>query len=338
MYKSEISDALGKIALTSGGAISGLIRVVSSVEDKIDGLLREVAKNNDASVRSGANQLQEVVKQISRQISEISPLRTAVELHDVSVRFDEVLTEFPELEPLLRSGRQALAELSGAYDAVLQQHSRAPAVVDLIRPATSLGRDMEHYSALAKLLKGTDKDELAGTATYIEIQGGDRLRTFAAYVAWLSSLADIAGQLVNQSSLDEPPPAEVSIASIESGSPIKITLKGDLRVLRLVAAMIRDVLRVPYLNFTTHGRLIQSMETFALAKEFGVDSPEVLETLAEAMTEASRQYRDSIRAEAADVVVDGAQITESATQALPPPDADATDGHREVPRLPRPKN
>lgn len=310
MYKDEVRKALLRIALTQGGAVQGLLTQIQAAEPKLRGTLEEIAANNDTSVNAGRSHLQEAVRPIARQLQDISPSATAVELHELGRKFDLMLEEYPLLEGLLRPGRQALAKLAGAFDVVLQNNKNAPSITGLLAPGAALITCYEHYEALGCLftapVKGGEADQ---SLVVIELDGVDRLGSFADYMALLSRLADIGKWVIEQI---EQRPDELRdgiwIASIESGSPVRISVTGDSKAIRLLLAMVRDVVRLPYLHLTRHGRALQAMETLARARELGVTSDTVLDKLNNAVVLAADDYVKSFRHEEVGVTIDGQPV------------------------------
>jgi hypothetical protein len=329
MYKNDIREALTRIALVTGGAVEGLLDQIRAAEAKLSTAYAEIAANNDTSIKAGCAHLQEAIRPITQRLTEISPTGTAVELHQLGTRFDGVLKDYPELEELLRPGRQATAALAGAFDLVLQQNRRPPSVIGLIAPGASLASCYVHYETLERLLtESIDARNATDSSARIEIEGADRLGAFANYMILLSHLADIAKWLVDQAEVNEGvivAPREIRIASIESGSPIQINLNGNSKALRLLLVMLRDVIRVPYLHLSIHGRTIQAMETFARAKELGIGPGPVLDQLEEAMVQAAGTYANSFQDDSIAVTINGEHIRDSAPRSLPAPDQSGTD-------------
>lgn len=334
MYKSDIRFALDQLTLIPGGPVEGLIQFATVADGLIKSSLTEVVANNDAGIKAAVAQMNEALKPVSRRISEISPSMTAVELHALSARFDQVLSDYEELEPLLRPGRQALGGLSGAYDVALQRHSRPPALMALVEPATELGKSLRLYRELSKV-HGTTAEESSGPEAIIELEEFELLSDFSVGLSMLNVLAKASSDTLHgMEEVGEGGVAflPVTVASIESGSPIRITLAGGSKVISLMLSMVRDVFRVPYQTFTRHGRVIQAAETLARLRELKVTSPEVERTLQAAVAEASDQYFQSISSNRPTVYVDGERLLSEQPLALPSPPAD-DDGASGPPKL-----
>ena len=307
MYKKDIVNALKRIRLVPGGTVAGLLEHAAAAQEALAQALAEVAANNDASVRAGRERVQLAIRPLQKRISGISPSGTAIELHQLGASFDLALTDFPQLEPVLRPGRQALGHLAGAFDVAIQQNKSPPSLMGLIEPSLLLENCYLHYAGLEAVFAESSLDGSTGRiSATIELAGTDSLEVFAAYVGLLSYLASAANQLAGAiepgSFIQE---SEISIVSIESGSPIQITLAGATRAVIFLLTMVRDVVRVPYQYLTPHGRAVQSMEIFAKAKELGIDSPGVLSNLDAAMIDATRQYATKIKGRDVVVSVDG---------------------------------
>lgn len=309
MYKDDVRKALVRIALTPGGAVQGLLSQIKAAEPKLNGGLEEIAANNDTSVNAGRSHLQEAVRPIARHLQDISPSATAVELHELARKFDLILEEYPLLEGLLRPGREALAKLAGAFDVVLQKNKNAPSITGLLAPGAALITCYEHYEALGYLFAVPVKEEAGQSSVVIELDGVDRLGAFADCIALLSRLADIGTRIVEQSDQQSDDLRnEIWITSIESGSPVRISVTGDSKAIRLLLAMVRDVVRLPYLYLTSHGRTIQAMETLARARELGITSAAVLDKLNDAVALAADDYAKSFKHEYVSVTIDGQPV------------------------------
>jgi len=310
MYKDDVHKALLRIALTPGGAIQGLLTQIRAAEPKLNVTLEEIAANSDTTVNAGRSHLQEAVRPIAKQLQDISPSATAVELHEMARKFDLVLEEYPSLEGLLRPGRQALAKLAGAFDVVLQKNKNVPSITGLLAPGADLTTCYEHYEALGNLFAVPAEVEEANQASVVlELDGVDRLGAFADYIALLSRLADIARRIVDEANQrSDDLKNEIRITSIESGSPVRISVTADSKSLRLLLAMVRDVARLSYLYLTRHGRTIQAMETLARAKELGITSDAVLDKLNDAVFSAADHYAKSFKHEDVRVTIDGQPV------------------------------
>jgi len=321
MYKSDIGKAFSRALLVPGGTISRLLERVRSVEAQLDVAFSDIAANGDVQIKKGIGHLHNAIKVISDEIRETSPLATAIELHRQAERIEAIQKEFPELEALLQPGRQALAALMGAFDVMLQRDKAPGAVIGLVTPSISLAACQAHYKALSDIFAEREEwtsavDEFA----IIEIDGADLLEAIATYMQLLSDLARAAQDAFKQA--EAAPAAGIRIVSIESGSPIQLKLFGDGKTLRLLLSMLRDVVRTAYRYATQHGRALQSMETYALAKQLGIDSEDVLAQLESAMATTTRKYADSLRPGSVFVKVDGKAIQEGNLRALAAPTSD----------------
>jgi len=310
MYKDDVRKALAQIVLTPGGAVQQLLTQIQTAEPKLNVALEEIAANSDVSIKAGRSHLQEVISLIARQLQDISPSATAVELHEMARKFDLILKEYPLLEGLLRPGRQALAKLAGAFDVVLQKNKNAPSITGLIAPGSALITCYEHYEALGNLFAvPVEEGKADQLSVVLELDGVDRLGAFAGYIALLSHLADIVKQIIEKADQrSDDFRTEIWITSIESGSPVRISVIGDSKALRLLLAMVRDVARLPYLFLTRHGRTIQAMETLARAKELGITSDVVLDKLNDAVILAAKDYAKSFEHEEVGVTIDGQPV------------------------------
>lgn len=318
MYKKDFQEALKRVRLVSGGAISGLLDQARVAQGSLKVALSEVAANNDASVRSGRDRVQAGVRPLVKRISEISPFGTVIEIHQLGAKFDSIFIDFPDLEPFFRPGRQILSNLAGAFDVVMQQNKAPPVIIDLIEPSLLLANCYLHYAALEELLDGTAEEAFAhDTLAVVELSGAEDLGDFAAYVGLLSRLADVAKSLTDAIEGPSDPSHEILIAGIESGSPIQITLTGGAKTLRLLLTMLRDIVRVPYQHLTAHGRVIQAMETFSEARRLGVESEEVLNQLEGAMLKAARLYSENVDSHRVTVKVDGQPISQNTASSIP---------------------
>lgn len=334
MYKDDVRKALELIALTPGGAVQGLLIQIQTAKPKLNVALEEIAANNETSVKAGRTHLQEAVRPIAQQLQDISPSATAVELHELARKFDLMLEEYPLLEGLLCPGRQALAELAGAFDVVLQKNKNVPSIIGLLAPGAALVTCYEHYEALGYLFVVPVRDGKADQSSVVlELDGLDRLGAFADYIALLSRLADIGERIVeaaNQRSDDLR--NEIWITSIESGSPVRISITGDSKAIRLLLAMVRDVARLSYLRLTRHGRTIQALETLARAKELGITSDAVLDKLNDAVVLAAGDYANSFKNESVSVSIDG-QSVQAVPSSYPVTKATLSLGESAQPKL-----
>jgi len=332
MYKSDISEGLARLALVPGGAIGGLLELLKAASAKVDSALAELVRGSGDNLKNAYSILHDALAPISARLAEISPSATVVELHQLGFQFDAVLAAYPTLELLLRPGRQAAADLAGAFDFVLQKNKGPSAVVGLFRPGTALASAYAHYDALSTILAPSETNIGEAEAASVEIDHAQEMDVFANHMGLLAYLAKTASELIGEGDVSiVNARGSVWIASIESGSPIRINLLGDGKTLRLFLTMLRDLVRLPYLYLTSHGRTLQSMETFARAKELGIDSPEVLKKLENAMNEAAKHYAGSVGRREAFVSVNGKRI--ESTLALPVPEITATGV---APQLPAP--
>ena len=338
MYKSDIKDAVDYIRLAPGGTIAGLIKVIEAAELGLHAAYADVATNNDAKVRSGRARVQEELRIVGQWFGEISPSAAAVEFHHMGSRFDAVLEKNALLEPLLRPGREALAALAGAFDIAIQQHRKPPFLLGLIAPGVALAKAYSYYDALSRLFSDAE-DDGSQESTGLTIAGADRLSVFSVYVSLLSSLADAAGSATGESGAEGISVSEnnVSILSIESGSPIKISLTGGAKTLRLLAAMLRDLVRSAYQNVTVHGRAVQAMETLALARELGVDG-EAMDSLRAAVAQGARDYADTFRHEDVSLSIDGVSEPVAGLATPQVSQEKMMDSDRRLPRLKGPKS
>lgn len=318
MYKKDFREALKRVRLVSGGPIMGLLDQAKAAQGALKVALAEVAANNDASVRAGRDRVQGAVRPIVKRVSEFSPSGTVIEIHQLGAKFDSVFIDFPELESFFRPGRQILATLAGAFDVVMQQNKSPPVIIDLIEPSLLLANCYMHYAALEEVLNGAAEEASArDTLAIVEISGAENLSDFAAYVGFLSRLAEVAKSLADAVGGPSDSGGEILIAGIESGSPIQITLTGGAKMLRLLLTMLQDIIRVPYQHLTAHGRVIQAMETFSEARRLGIESGEVLSQLEGAMLKAARLYSESVDSHGVTVKVNGQLVSQNTASSIP---------------------
>ncbi|WP_232764257.1 hypothetical protein, partial [Xanthomonas sp. SHU 308] len=100
--------------------------------------------------------------------------------------------------------------------------------------------------------------------------------------------------------------------------PVKISLMGDSKAIKLFLAMLRDACGLIYRNTTTHGRLVQAMETQKLAQQLGINDPRTLAELARATTKAASVYGRSSAERNSKLIIDGEEVEKkkSLSQAL----------------------
>lgn len=317
MYKSNIAAALSQLVNATGGVINGLLDRAIVVREMVDAAEAEIAKNNDASIKSGCAQLHEALKPIRAWLHEVSPSVVAVELHFLGAQFDKVLSKYQLLEALLRPGRQAVAGLAGAFDVALQQNRSTSSAIRLVTPSLALAEQLGTYHALIALLGGAVTDSQGKEFSIIEMDSADRLDTFAVLMSLLAYLMEIATTTISEIDPTGQPPSAVTIESIESGSPIQIRLGGNGKTVRFLLAMIRDAIRWPFLQFSSRGRVLQAIDTYAYANKLGINSPEVLANLERAIAHASQQYVEKLTENVA-IRIDGEKVSENPPLLLPP--------------------
>jgi hypothetical protein len=335
MYKSEIHDALRSLQLAPGGTIDGLLTAALKAGPKLTQALGDLASSKDGSARTASAHLQEGLVALNERLATISPSGTAIELHDLASRFDRVLTDYPMLEVLLRPGRQSLAQLSGAFDVVLQQNKRARAVTDLVGPSIELAAAYSHYAALLSLFEPGRASDREGETTTLEFDTDESVRGLAAVTGLLASLVEIVRSLRHDQGILVLE-SDVELERIESGSPIQIILKGGAKALGLMMAMLRDVVRGPFQFLSTHGRAMQAMETYAYAKRLGISDPQAMANLQQAVIDSTLSYAQTLGPTNPPVKVDGVPVTAERTELLPAP-ADERPTEPSHPRLPGPK-
>lgn len=82
--------------------------------------------------------------------------------------------------------------------------------------------------------------------------------------------------------------------------------------------LLSNGIRVLYRCWSTHGRVLQAMETYARAQELGITSGPVLQHLEARMVDASREYAQSQRAgEAPAIPTNLLQISTSSSSRKP---------------------
>jgi hypothetical protein len=316
MYKEDIREALKRLRLTPGGAVASLLAQAQPAAEIRDSAVAEIAANNDASVKVGRERMQAAVRTLLKRISELSPSGTVIELHQLGGKFDAVLLDYPLLDPLLRPGRQALASLAGAYDVVMQQNKTPPAVAGLIAPSVELATCYSYYSGLEQTLNASKDESVArDSLSIVEVSGAERLEALASYLGLLALLGEAAASCLRETEPETSEDLDLNVFAIESGSPVQITLTGSARTMRLMLTMLRDVVRVPYQHLTAHGRVVQTIETLALAKTLGVDTPEGLAHLEDAMVKAARLYSENLDDRVA-LKIDGRPIARKSGDAL----------------------
>ncbi|KAF1716825.1 hypothetical protein CSC74_08065 [Pseudoxanthomonas yeongjuensis] len=165
----------------------------------------------------------------------------------------------------------------------------------LIRPAIALEVAYAHYGALKKLYPDADEYAAAAeTSASIELDGLSQLRAFSDFMTMLSKLVDIAETITaartEVSSLSD---SGIWISSIESGSPIKIVFRGSAKTIGLLLAMLKDLVRTPYLLWSKQGNLIQTMETYTMMRDLGIDDPIVVANVRDAIRKTSQRYSES---------------------------------------------
>lgn len=320
MYKSDLRNAFSSIDLVSGGGVEQLLSELEKSAVKAYAALGAFSRNSNSATKEGAAQLTEALSGVQSMLSRISPSSLVVELNKLGSGFDEVMRTYPGLEAALRPGRQALAALSGAYDVFLQKNKSYPTTVGLFGPGLELATCYKHYRALETLFEESKSDYLEGDGTAtLEISGAERLSRFTMFSGMLFHLVVASEALAqeNLSPVESGLESPLRITSIESGSPIQISISGGAKALQMLLTMIRDVIRVPYLHLTSPGKAIHSMEIFARARELGIDSPDVLHNLEKAMETATRIYSESIKDGGGYVAIDGVAINRETPMALP---------------------
>lgn len=306
MYKQDLHRALSMIQLPIDAPARYLIDALESAQEKVVLSLELFSRNNEAATREASSKLAEAHASVHAAISQVSPSSIAINLNELSTKFDKVISEYPALEPLLRIGRNSVQALLDAYDSFLQKNRSHPSMVALYEPASELATCYWHYDSIVKLFKEQPVAISNEQATAsIEIDGADTLTQFTLFSAMLYQLTTAAEQLLSRSLSESGDTETPRIISIESGSPIRINLKGSAKVLTLLLTMIRDVVRLPYILWTSQGQAIRAMEIFSRAKELGINSPEVLHNLENAMARATRVYASSIKDGEFTVIVNG---------------------------------
>lgn len=336
MYKSDIVEALSRIVVSSGGPIDGLLQQTCFAREQFDKAEQEFAKSNDGANKVGHGLFNEAIQHLAKRVSQISPSGTVVELHQLGERFDKVLTDHPELEPILRPGKQAAANLAGAFDVMLQQSRRPSALAGLVTPGVALSAQFDCYRGTIQVLSSSFDDSPEEESSTIEIDGISQLVVFGDFMSLLGFLSSYASSIVGASVESAvAPAADITIRSIESGSPIRVTLGGNGKTIRFLLAMLRDAIRMPYLHLTSRGQAVQAMETLAYAKKLGVNSPEAIRHLEEAVVVATRRYAEKISSSVV-VSVDGKPVAADALPLLVAlPTASESDASSPL-RLPNP--
>jgi len=311
MYKSDVRTVFKKLFLISGGTIAGLLEAVAEANRDIGPVLANLASNNNQLIATAPAEFAKALKPIKQRIAGISPSGTAVELHEYGIKFDSVMAEFPMLEPVLRPGRQALAAFAGAYDVVLQKNQAPQAMTGLLLPGAALKTCLDHYAGLYSFFDKEFAEKPGEETKTIEFDTNGDLSRFSGLIGILATLAAAASAALAQGDDSPNIDTEITIVSIESGSPIQVVFQGTDKTLRLFLGMLRDIVRVPYLYLTKQGRLLQAMETMAVAKSLCIDDPETLNNIAVAMQGASRVYAEKFGDVQPTVKVDGEIVDSS---------------------------
>lgn len=332
MYKSELEEALAGLLPAPGTPIEGLIKEAAKAETSLAPVLDDflLTGNNANKAINSYSSAHGALATLGNWIAQISAYGMAVEFHELGKRFDDVLLKRPGLEPLLRPGRQALAELSGKFDAVLKHNKHPSSLIGLLKPAAMLATCFAFYAAVKNLFSNefySEKSDDDGSVV-IEVAGADSLGAFATYISMLSYLAGVAAEVLSEvDGATDSSLLELRIESIESGSPVQIKLFGDGRTIRFLLTMLKDAIH----SRTPHGRLQKAIDTLACAKKVGIKSPELLKRLEDAVAITGDQYVASLREHDVTVSIDGQAVRDPLS--LPPPVSD--DGQ---PALPPPQD
>jgi hypothetical protein len=335
MYKNEVDRALSRLSLGSGTPIHRLVESLAAARISVDQSMADVLSSEESSRRSGNARLNSIIRRLGDVISEVSLSSTAIQLHQLGEQYDSLLREHPELESLLRPGRQMLAALAGSFDVVLKEQRSLQSLVAMVGPGAQLATCFDHYEAVRRLLGAQIEQESDVESTVIEIVGAEDLGVFSETVSIIAMTGKVAAEIISTHLDPEvPPPHSLRIQSIESGSPIQIKLSADSRTLRMVLAMIRDAFIFPYRKLTRRGQLLDAMETLKIARDLGVDTPQIIEILERAVSKAAERYERSIAGQVA-ISVNGRRIEPTLQLELEDPDVESDPAF--PPRLPGPK-
>ena len=306
MYKSDLYRALSGIQPPRGGTIIQILRAVEAATPKLFSTLADLVSSNSAKLASASSLANQHLSAVSTTLSQISPSAVAIELHEFSRKLDETMAEFAEIREFLLPARQALSELSGAFDVVLQQSRRASSLVQLIEPCLQLSVCLRNYEGLAESLQkyGEQVPPIDSNAVieFAEVSSIEEIaRQFEALSTLTSATEHFFANHVDSDGSD----SMIVVRSIETGSPIRISIFGNSKVVQMLLSMIKDASRLAYLRSTDHGRAIQSMETYAKAKELGIESEEALNELKSAIIIATKAYSRSLNGREGGISIDG---------------------------------
>lgn len=335
MYKSDIYWALTGLGLVRDGFVWGLISAAQEGNAGLDEAMRNLAVGDEPRMSAGRTGLRNALQPLAKRLAEFSVVQTAVELHGLSRRFDSISAEYPRLKALLAPGRQAVIDLTAAFDAAAGTTKRTDVLVRLVRPATELYQSYAFYTSLTELFREYAEEEAdLERHAVLELNVAEDLQSFAQFTLILSSLATAAGRAIEAINHVSDEPELVRISAIESGSPIKFTLFAGKGTLKLLLTMLGDASRIVYQAFTPHGRVHQAMETFTKAKQMGIDSPEILDELEAAVLAAATIYGATFKP--GELVVNGTPVERTAAppleQLAPPARAEPAGTLADTPR------
>jgi hypothetical protein len=335
MYKSDISYVLARIGLDVEGPIVTLMDAVKDLNDDYNNAIALLAQNSDPALKNAANQMASVLNRVKVVLSGISPFQIAGAFRDYQEFVFRATLDYPRLGPMLAPWGSAISQLAAAYDRGLQKQWPPSMIPSLFDPCKKLRALGETFSGIDLALGQPAAAEENELPTFVELAGTERLQAFAAAVHLFDELAKASIAALENDSVIESGEGEIFIASIESGSPIKIVFGGNGKAIQLFFSLLRDVGRFFYQNFTPHGRVQQSMETLGQAKKLGIKSPEVLKTLNDTVLSAAKQYAHSIESMDVSISANGKPINpknEPERLLLEAPNESAGN------RLPRPSN
>ncbi|WP_206598858.1 hypothetical protein, partial [Xanthomonas translucens] len=250
-------------------------------------------------------------------LGEVSNRAVFRELDSILERFKTAKNALPELSAALQIGEMAFQRFADAYDSYSTQGRSSSSVAGLLAPASDVARFQHFADAMRESFEVyRDPPYSHDGTTIIQLDGARALVDFSLYIRTIAILADAATDAVAPD--DNNPFPAITISGIETGSPVKISLIGDSRAIKLFLSMLRDACGLIYRHATQHGRLVQAMETQQLARQLGINDPETLTELARATNKAASIYARSSTEQNSKLIIDGEEIDNSSpySQAL----------------------
>jgi len=317
MYKSEVYGAFSDLALDNDGQAAKIIRIARTIQQDVINEYPGLYATSEARSKATIATIIQHISPLVKILGEVSNRAIFRELDSILARLKTAKDALPELSTALQIGEMAFQRFADAYDSYLTQGRSSSSVAGLLAPASDVAFFQDFAGAMRDSFQGyRDPSYSHDGTTIIQLDGARALVDFSLYIRTIAILADAATNAVAPD--DDAPFPAITISDIETGSPVKISLVGDSRAIKLFLAMLRDACGLIYRHTTPHGRLVQAMETQQLARQLGINDPETLAELARATNKAASLYARSSTEQKSKLIIDGEEIDNSSpySQAL----------------------